>query len=513
MPLIIVSCSSYDCRKELAEDLAKKTGFQCLSREELVDEANSSGIPVGKLEVAVIKAPVMKERLARLKQCYLSFVTARICESLKNGNLIYHGRAGHLLLPGVSHIFRVRVLAEKAYSVREVMRRLKLDREKAVEYMEQVDKDVDSWVRLVHGVDPNDLSQYDMVINLEHMSLPNASAALCQIMELPDFGPTPVSLKAMENHRLAAQARVKLALDERTSSADLSVSADEGVITVRYMPRQAGVAEAVPKICQDLEGCKEILATMAETNILWIQEEYDTSSEVFDQINEVARRWGAAIELLRWMPTESETDETVGGDSGEGMNLQVQTDTEEDVGRIEYTGGIEDDVEEAPPLPDGGVGSTTAELVSVGRSGGSQTVYGTRDKLLAAIRKDVEYSLAVIGNVYVSKPHAVQMRMTRDVRGFLQDRFKMPVIEASELGTRFLVGKRHFMRLLIFLAFVVGIYIVIFSNQMPILNFLGGEFHKHWPWLTAIAVAVFVPLVAYLYSTVTGLVLKLIQME
>jgi hypothetical protein len=404
-------------------------------------------------------------------------------------------------------------LPEKDYYVKEVMTRLRLDRTKAIEYVEQLDKDVDNWVRIVHGADPNDLTQYDMVINLQHMILSNASTALCGMLEMPDFRPTPASLRVMENQKLEAQARVKLALDDRTLSADLNVSADEGVITVTYMPRQAHVADVIPGICRDLEGCKEILATMAETNILWIQEEYDKNSETFYDINEVASKWGAAIELLRWVPTDLETDEVQGVDTGETVNLAVQTGTEENVGRIENTGGIEDDVEETPALPDGGVGATTEELVSVGRSGGSQTVHGTRDTLLAAIRKDVKYSLVVLGHVYLSKPHAVQMRMTRDARGFLQDRLNIPVIESGELGTRFLVGKKHLVKLLIFLAVVVGVYTLVFSNQAPILNFLGGEFHKHWRWVTPIAVAVFVPLVAYFYGTVTGLILKFIRLD
>ena len=72
MALIIISSSSAALRKEVSESLARKLGYACLSREELVDQATAAGIPVGKLEMSVIKGPAQTERLARLKERYLA---------------------------------------------------------------------------------------------------------------------------------------------------------------------------------------------------------------------------------------------------------------------------------------------------------------------------------------------------------------------------------------------------------------------------------------------------------
>lgn len=62
-------------------------------------------------------------------------------------------------------------------------------------------------------------------------------------------------------------------------------------------------------------------------------------------------------------------------------------------------------------------------------------------------------------------------------------------------------------------AAVVCLYVLVFHFQEPILNFLGGEIHAQWKWLAAVVVALFVPLVAYTYGTVAGLVLKLIDID
>src|SRR4030043_556049 len=106
MAIVIISSTSAALRKEVAENLAGKLGYPCLGREELVDRATEAGIPVGKLEMAVIKSAAQSEGLARLKERYLAFITAKICEQAGEGNLVYHVRGGYLLFPNVSPLFR-----------------------------------------------------------------------------------------------------------------------------------------------------------------------------------------------------------------------------------------------------------------------------------------------------------------------------------------------------------------------------------------------------------------------
>ena len=59
----------------------------------------------------MIKSPGSSEKLARERNLYLAFLTAALCDAAGQGNMIYTGRAGHLLLPGVSHRLRVGLTA------------------------------------------------------------------------------------------------------------------------------------------------------------------------------------------------------------------------------------------------------------------------------------------------------------------------------------------------------------------------------------------------------------------
>ncbi|HID31362.1 MAG TPA: hypothetical protein EYP19_15365 [Desulfobacterales bacterium] len=140
MPIVLISDMPHGLGDQLARNLKDKTEWPLLSRENLVERARDQGIKLGRLETSIIKSPVIHERLAREKEIYLAFATAALCESVENGNLIYHGRAGHLLLPGVTHRLRVGVIAPRDLRVENVMTDLNLPRDKALLYLEQLMK-------------------------------------------------------------------------------------------------------------------------------------------------------------------------------------------------------------------------------------------------------------------------------------------------------------------------------------------------------------------------------------
>jgi hypothetical protein len=502
MALIIVSSTSAALRQEVSENLARKMGYPCLSREELVEAATGAGIPVGKLEMSVIKSPAQTERQARLKERYLAFITSGICEQAAGGDLVYHGRGGHLLLPNVSHIFRVHLVPNRELEIHTKMQQLRLDHPKAEKYVQQVNQDIETWVHLIHGQEIHDPKQYDLILNLENMSLANAGAALCSLAALPDFRPTPASLKAMGDYCLAARARLKLALDERTADSDFTVLARDGVVTVTYMPRQSQNSPFITEVLADLPDVKEVLATMADSNVLWIQERFDPRSDNFVQINQVAQRWGAAIELLRFVPTEE-----IGVEPSEEASEVPAAE----IRKREYTGGIEDDLPEASRVDDGGLGQTQEELVRQGRSGGSRLLQGNFQTLASAISRNVNYSLVVVGDLFLTKPKAAQTRMLRDAKVFLSERVRVPVISADELQEKFFIGGKQLVRFFVFMALVAGIVWGILGNQGTILQFL--QDFKGAKLVSVAVIALFAPVFAFLYGTMAHIFLKMIKFD
>jgi cytidylate kinase len=503
MAIVMISSISKRGRMALASHLARKTGWPCLSREDLFEEAVQKGIKVGRLEAAMIKKPQNQERLAREKQIYLAFLTESICRKAGAGNLIYIGRAGHLLLPGVSHRIRVGLIVPKDVMVEEARLSMKLSADRAWTYLDGLSEDIEKWFHFMYGVDPRERGQYDLVLNTENLSLENAASLVCSMSELPDFKPTPVSTALQNDLDLGARARLCLALDPRTAGADLGIRADNGALTVTYMPRQESFVEDIPRVLMGLDGCREITCTMAETNILWVQEGFDPHSETFDQVNQVAQRWGAAVELLRVVPHG--TPGCVEGSCLPAPGITSRAD-------LKDSGGVEDDVA-TDHQEDGGLSMTLERLVSLGRAGGGHTIIGGQERILEALRSNGKQALVVIGDLFLAKNHLVRTRQIRELALAIQERIKGPVITTGELKARYLFGKKQAVKLFSFSLLTIAIYLLVFYNQQMILGFLAGDLHQKIRWLSPIVVALFVPSLAYIYGAVTGLLLKLVDID
>ncbi len=503
MQLICISRGTLSGGKELAIRLANRLGYPCLSREDLVEAAIKEGIQVGKIETAMMRLSPFSERLSLEKEHYLAFTTAHLCDRALEGPLVYHGRTGHMLLPSISHILRVRVIADQEFRIRSAMRDLNLDRDKARRYLEQVDEDRHRWVRAMYGVSWEDAARYDVIINLEHFNVENASAALTSISQLPDFQITPAARKAVEDLRLAAQARVLLARDDRTYNTNFTVRADKGVITVTYPPQDAALAKVIPQVLQPLPGILKIETTLASSSILWIQENFNAASEAFRNVAEIAVKWDAAVELLRLSPESAK--ESVGGITGESAVRKPPL-------AKEYNGGIEDDAEEMAEEDDAGMRGTIEELSRMGRSGGGRTVSGGQDNIIRTLDPKILYTMVVVGDLFLSKGHAARVRMQRELRSLLSDNIKAPVVGIDELKPQFLFSKRDLFRFVGYLLLVILIYFMVFTNQREILNFLYGTDWKS-KVLAAIAVFLFVPIVAYSYGTFCRIFLKFIRIE
>jgi hypothetical protein len=319
----------------------------------------------------------------------------------------------------------------------------------------------------------------------------NAATVLMNMAQLPDFQMTPASRRSMEDLRLAAKARTVLAQDERSHAASVKVRADNGVVNVTYLPQDARLAQIIPEVCEDLPGARDIRVTMAMTNLLWIQEEFQPQSELYDEVVDLATKWNAAVELIRPAPEEESP--------APREEALEQTGSEPaSVATTEYDGGIEEDVadEEAD---NGGLKQTLDELARIGRSGGGRVVYGDPNQLVDTLDRSVPYTLVVLGDLFLSKGHAARLRATRDLRSFLSDRIKAPVVTADELGGQYFFGMG-------FLAHS-GWY----------AEAIEGTFLSRFDWMSRLVVSLvvflFVPLVAYSYGTVARAVLKLIKME
>jgi len=259
MAIIAISRGTFSSGEALAKCLAERLGYQCISREVILDEAAKGyGVPAEELTAAMEKPPSFWGRVAGARTAHLVFVRATLCAHAREGNLVYHGLIGHLLLPGISHVIRIRVISDLEFRITAAMQQQNLARKDAMAYIEKVDKEQKHWIRFLFDVEWDDPHLYDVVLNLSRTRVATACDMVAHMAEHEEFKPTAASVKAMQDLALSSRVSAALARDARTRAADLSVAADEGIVTITGTTRTPAVLEAVPLVVRQVEGVKEV---------------------------------------------------------------------------------------------------------------------------------------------------------------------------------------------------------------------------------------------------------------
>jgi cytidylate kinase len=228
MPVITISRGSYSKGKEVAENVARRLGYQCISRDVMLDASKEYNIPEIKLNRAIHDAPsIFKGRQGKEK--YIAYIRAALLKSFSQDNVVYHGLAGHFFVSGISHVLKVRILADLEDRVREEMQREGISRDAALAVIKKDDEHRRRWSRDLYGIDTWDASLYDMVIHIRNLTTEDAVELISQTARLPQFASTPNSRKAMADLALAAKIKAAL-VDIRF---DIDVRADGGAVLVQ----------------------------------------------------------------------------------------------------------------------------------------------------------------------------------------------------------------------------------------------------------------------------------------
>jgi cytidylate kinase len=266
MAIITISRGTFAGGSELAQRVADRLGYQCTSREVMLEAAWGSGIPAEEITTAMEKRPSFWHRVMGQRTAYLTLVRAALCEHACGGQLVYHGHVGHLLLPGVDHVVRVRVIADMPFRVQAALPQHST-REAALAFIEKVDQERREWCRFLFGVEWDDPLLYDLVLNLSRMSLDTACGAVIQLAARPEFQPTPKSAKALQNLVLRSRVEAALAIDPRTRDAELTVTADDGIVDINGQAGWPDGVESVNLVVQQVKGVKDLRSKVSFTTV------------------------------------------------------------------------------------------------------------------------------------------------------------------------------------------------------------------------------------------------------
>ena len=208
MGIVTVSRGSYSSGKEIAEKAAQKLGYGCISREVILEASKEFNIPEIKLTQAFEDAPSILDRFTHGKKKYIAYTQAALLKHLTRDNLVYHGFAGHYFVQGISHVLKVLIIAGLEYRISTVMERDKISKkEEASRYIKRIDEQRRKWGQKLYGIEPWDPGAYDLVLNIDKITIEDAVDTICLISGLRQFQTTPESKNAMDDLALTVKVR------------------------------------------------------------------------------------------------------------------------------------------------------------------------------------------------------------------------------------------------------------------------------------------------------------------
>lgn len=463
MSLITISRGTFSGGRDLAVRLAKELGYAYLSQEELSAAASEAAVPVERLRDAMLRPPREYERVILERDQYLTCLTTTFCEKALAGDLVYFGHLGHMLLPRVPNILRVRVLADMEYRIRAVIESMGYGRHEAKEHIAWVDTTRDKWIRFLYGVDWHDPLHYDIIINLAHTGMDAAVSAVQSMARQDEFRFTDHATNALRDMHLAAKIHFALLSDDRTRCPDIHVTANGHSVTVVYHPRSADSARHVEAVIGGMTGIHDLNVIIANGSLLYIMESCDSETVVYEDILRVADRLDAAVELMIVPP-----------------NGLVSS-----------------------PIDDSHFGRCLEELRGQQRFGGWSAFYGTPINLMTSLQRRTPHRLVVLGNLFARQAPEIRARKTDEIKNRLADNITIPVIASNELHRYLTIDSRHIFRLTAFGLLAAALIVALFVFQKPILHILGPSQGLSWRLLAVLIVAAATPLFAFAFGSFT----------
>ena len=259
MGVITISRGSYSKGKETAEKLAQRLGYECISRDILLETSAHFNINELKLIRAIHDAPSILDRFKHGKEKYIIFIREAFLEHIRKDNVIYHGLAGHFFCQGIPNLLKVRIIANLEDRIKEEMRREHIPEKEARHILKKDDEERRKWGMYLYGIDTKDPALYDVVLHIDNLGVDDAVEILADMAKRPCFQPTAESQKMIDDYHLAAIAQEMLF--DRFPAAQ--VKCKNGLVFVTIEATLSQEKEVINKIIdvlkeKNIDGLKDV---------------------------------------------------------------------------------------------------------------------------------------------------------------------------------------------------------------------------------------------------------------
>lgn len=262
MPIVTIAHETGSGGPEIGTALAERLGYRYVDREMISQAARQYGVTEDKLAQLDETKPSLFERFDVETRQYISIIQSGLYDVAEEDNVVINSRGGQILLRGITHALRIRVIAPFELRVKRVMDKMtgrmgeSVDVRTTAEMVRRSDHEKHGRMRYLYDVDWGDPALYDLVLNTEKLSTAAAVDMMSGLVRRPEVQATEASRQAVRDRGLASRVRAALAAHPDTRKYRINVEADQGVIRLEgtaAVEKAAEVARTVAGVV-DVKG-------------------------------------------------------------------------------------------------------------------------------------------------------------------------------------------------------------------------------------------------------------------
>ncbi len=258
---------------EIGRLLAMRLGYRMITGQEMVEiTSRRYNVTPDQLLVVDLRAPYFWERFTTDTERLVAFIRAVTLKEMAHDRLVLVGRSPAQHLPDVGCGLKVRVVGSFAERVAAVAHEQKLTPAAAERRVRDYDRELRSRVQKLYGIDIEDQTAYDLVLNGSRLPLEVAVATLEGAARQLAACDSEEQLQKLRDEAVAAEVRAALYTHPQMVSAQFRVRCDRGTVKVSgrgLVPPWDGIAESVAKQC---DGVDRVQVVAEETLIRLIPE-------------------------------------------------------------------------------------------------------------------------------------------------------------------------------------------------------------------------------------------------
>lgn len=169
------------------------------------------------------------EELFTVKSFYKSALSASICDLALKGNIVFVGRAAHIVLEGIENVVSIQIVAKMADRIKRVADIKKISPEEAFDLIKERDKEKNEFINYYFDRELLDPLMFFFVFNFSHINIEEAVELTCNfVRKYNERIDEAKAIEHLQNRLIEKRAELILFKNDLLNEGKIELEASKG---------------------------------------------------------------------------------------------------------------------------------------------------------------------------------------------------------------------------------------------------------------------------------------------